>query len=311
MGIAARLLFFIALPQVEMGGSVSCAGKDEVVQALKRVLPDELPALRVSLQTEHAADDRGYFEAHLEVRGTDEQRIIDRRLRVASGDCAELPRLVAHIIARAVRKLPGQRWPDKETNESRPARTTGQPLPKNTTRKRPGPPHPRRIPWTLDVSGGLGLSVGAAPGMALFESTAQAAAGRGRLRLLALAAFTHGQTPEFASGQAVLSDVSGGVGVSYQVPLGRFSLAPELVILAGARFARGSGFVHNRSDLLPLVAVRTGVTARTPWGPFLGVGAHVPVVRARIGVGGAAEDFTEPRVRALFLLGYGRQLSFF
>lgn len=212
------------------------------------------------------------------------EELLARTITVNPGDCAELPTLIAVIVARRLEALPAQSWVR--------APPASPPLAR--------PPPPTRA---AALSGGLewGLERRQLAARLALDALMGPAGG------FALALGTAGTVarPEpLGPGAVRFSTWTASVGVARPLPAGPATFIPALLLSGGLVVAAGRELADDRRGIAPTLRLGLLAALHTPEGVRVELGLLWGLVRARARDDASATARPEPLLRATLGLGF-------
>jgi hypothetical protein len=244
------------------------------------------------------------WSASVFVRDASGSLLAERRLTAPTDDCAALTDAVALALAVTLDDAP----PDAPVAPPVVAPPPPSPAPP------PAPPPPARAPvarrWRFAARalGGIAVAIAAAPSPVVGVRV-ELTPPRGP-RLYAGASWITSSTSAFAPGEVGVSIAGASLGLCPLVArTGSLDLALCAGVFAGTLTAEGRGFVTNRAETLPYVALEAAPTARWNLSRHLDLSATlealVPLIRDRLVVDGVGEAFQPAAIGLRGTIGVG------
>jgi hypothetical protein len=284
---AAWTTAFLFASTIVVDGDAACLDEAAFTRDLHAVVPSEVDLSMLTVEVLLAPDgDR--VRATLLVKAA-ELDPLARTFEVERAACPSLGRLVARVVARHVAPL---RVPT-DKDDARGA-DVAPPVEPALAPPLEEPAHVDAPPVVVEESAearrfvlrphaGVGVGGGVWPILGDLRLEVGASLGlEGWPALVAIARGTAVQPIVLGGGQAQLMHGVVGLGATWALDRGWFTIAPRALALAGPALAWGTGFNNGAVVVLPHTGVLGSVTVATRFGLFVDVGGELVVTPARL-----------------------------
>lgn len=285
---AAWTTAFLLASTIVVDGDVACLDEAAFTRDLHAVVPNEVDLSMLTVEVLLAPDgDRVRATLLVEAAELDP---LARTFEVERAACPSLGRLVARVVARHVAPLgaPTEQYGARDGADVAPSFEPALAPPLEEPWHADAPPavieenaEARR--FVLRPHAGVGVGGGVWPILGDLRLEVGASLGiEGWPALVAIARGTAVQPIVLGGGQAQLMHGVVGLGATWALDLGWFTIAPRALALAGPALAWGTGFNNGAVVVLPHTGALGSVTVGTKFGLFMDVGSELVVTPARL-----------------------------